>query len=405
MNQDAKRQTALVATEPRGNPPPVYWARVSAWYEIASKIILVALLLFLVLFVAIGSRTFTYDSMFCFVRDLQSAASFVPADYGTVSYTYEEGEHTVLSFRGGVAAVNGGGVEIYSPNGERLLDAEFDFANPRAVSSRKYLLAYDFGSKDFAVTNAYAVLYRGESEFPVLFGTVSDSGQTALVTTAADNLSRVLLYDTNFHLVQLFSRAGATVGVSVSANGKWISILTMESSLGKPQTTLELYRIGEKEAAFSLSLEGEMPLGVSFTDSKHIAVLTDNALRVCDLQGKWESETALEGAAPLAFAAGEDGFVLSLESDALFAKSRIFRFSKKGELLYDVTVDGKVSDVDLTKDYTFLFSGESVVRLDAEGNGAGVLTFPEGASSFFALDDERVRVVYAGEAQYLKFPS
>ncbi len=405
MNEQ-KKQTALVPSEqPEANlPVPVkqsYWSKVSRAYTLISRALLVSLPLFVVVFMALCSRAFTYESVFCFFKDVQSTASFIPSDHQTVYYTYEEIPGPVLSFRGGIAAVNGGGIEVYSPDGEKLLEQQGTMHQPRAVSSRKYLLAYDFGGNAFTVTNTYAKLYAGKTDYPIYMADVDDIGQIALVTGAENHLSCVQIYNGNFELIQRFNRASATVGAALCSNGKYVAILGLESRDGVPGTVLELYRIGGKEPVFVQRMEGEMPLCVDFTDNRNLAVLTDSALRVCNLDGKWRNEITLGDDTALEMVCNENGCMLALSTDALAAKNTVLVLDKKGNILYRGELVGDIAAISLGKRHAFVLTQQKITDINVSEGTQTQYACRSGAEDLFALDDERLRVIYRGMAEYI----
>jgi hypothetical protein len=405
MNPEENKTTALVAVEGERLPVPKkasYWARISARYTLVWRILLVVLLLYSVMFILLFSRAFTYDSLFCFFKDLQTVNSFVPSDYNTVSATYEEGESTALSYRGGIAFVNTGGVEVYSPDGKRLLDVDVSFKSPRAVASRKYLVAFDCGGTAFSVTNSYTELFRGETDFPIYAAEVSDSGHFALITASNDVLSQVLLYDNNFNLIQRFQRASATVGVSVSDNGKQIALIGVAAITGTAKTVVDVYQLGKSTPDYFLSFEQEVPLSVGFTNNRHLTVLTDTALRSCDLDGKIENETVLDGT-PISFTVGSEGAALVLETEKIDATHRVLVLDKRGALLYDGSFDRDVSTVAIGEDEAFLLSGNEVVRIDVDKQQQTAKAVENGATGLFVVDGGQVRVAYPAKVEYLSF--
>ena len=409
MNPEEKQVTALVAVEgeelPAGKGSEQkdgYWARVASRYTVVWRVLLVALLLFAVLFMLLFSRAFTYDSVLCFFKDIQTVSAFIPSDYDTVSATFEEGKHTALSYRGGVAFVNAGGIEVYSPDGRRLLDVSRDFATPRAVASRKYLVAYDGGGKTFSVTNSYAELFRGETEFPIYGAEASDSGHFALITGSDAVLSQILLYDNNFNLIQRFGRASATVGISLSDNGKRIAIVGVSASEGTVRTVLDVYRLGESNPQISLAFEGEIPLSVDFTNNKNIFVLTDKALRCYEINGDISAELFSDGE-PVAYTVNNDGAALVLETDKIAATHRVVVFDKKGEQVYDGEFDRDVTAISLYEEEIYLLAGTDVVCIDARNQKQSVIAVESGATDLFAVDAGQIRVVYPAKAVYLQF--
>ena len=410
MNHEEQQITALVAVESSGEnrlpeaveKPQSYWGRVSARYTSIWKGLLLVLLLFAVLFMLLFSRAFTYDSLFCFLKDLQSVSSFVPSDYATVYATYEEGDHTALLYRGGIAFVNSGGIEVYSPDGQRLLDVSKAMEHPRAVASRKYLVVYDQGGTSFSITNSYAELFSGETEHPIYGAVVADTGHFALITASEQALSQVLLYDNNFNLIQRFQRASATVGVSVSHNGKRIALLGATADEGNVYSVVDIYRLGEKEPEARTSFVNEIPLALYFTDNKNYAVLTDSALRCMDVNGKIRAEEHYVGDVA-GFIANENGALLAVEVDAIGAQNRILAMDSDGDVIYDSIFVGDARALALGAKEIFLLSEVGVTRIETENDTLATMGVEEGATDLFVLEQGKIRVVYPAKAEYLAF--
>ncbi len=396
-----ENKTALI---PIGEPAEKksYWARVGGAYRFLFRALLFLLPIFVIVFMALCAGGFTRNSVFGFGRDLRTISSFLSSDYATVSYTYVQGERTVLSFHDGVAAVTGGGVEIYSPDGERLSNVEMAFSVPRAVCSQKYLLAYDFGGKSFVVTGAYGVLFSGETDFPIYGADVADTGHFALITGSDTHLSQVLLYNANFKLTQRFARDSATTAVTLSHNGKYVAIGGMTAENGSTQGVVELYRIGVKNSAFRVAL-AEPVLAVDFTDNRHLAVLGAGSLRVMDLDGEWERALAFDGTALCDFDVNENGCALVLCTDPLRRESRVVICDKKGNILYDGMQSGDISDISLANESVFFLCGTQAVRFAWESAARDEIECPDGASEIFAVNEGALRVIYAGEARYVEF--
>lgn len=379
-----------------------YWAHVGGTYRFLFRALLFLLPIFVIVFMALCASGFTSNSVFGFGKDLRAISSFLSSDYTTVSYTYVQGERTVLSYHDGVAAVTGGGIEIYSPDGERLLNVETAFSAPRAVCSQKYLLAYDHGAKGFAVTGAYGVLFSGETDFPIYGADVADTGHFALITGSDTHLSQVLLYDANFKLIQRFARDSATTAVTLSDNGKYAVIGGMSAESGKSQGIVEMYRIGVKNSAFRVTLD-EPVLSASFTDNRHIAVLGTSSLRVIDLDGEWESTLSFDAATLCSLDVNENGCALSLCTDPLRRESRVIVCDKKGEILYDGMQKGDISCVSLEEECVFFLCDTGVARFVWESGVRDEIDCPDGAEGIFAVNERALRVIYAGEARYVEF--
>lgn len=379
-----------------------YWTRVATRYTAVWRALLLVTVLFVVLFVMLFSRAFTYDSMYCFFLDLKSVSSFVPSDHGVVTPAFKEGDAFSLPYRGGVAFVSSGGIEVYTPGGERLLGVSRNLKTPRAVASGKYLVAYDNGGTTFSVTNSYTELFHGESEYPILGAAVADSGHFALITASGDALSQVLLYDSNFNLIQRFQRASATVGVHLSEDGKRIALLGMAAENGTVRGVLSVYKLGADEPERTSVYENEIPLAVGFTKNKYYTVLTDTALRCYDADGDPCAEIDLQGKTPVGFTVCEDGTALVLETDEISASHRVLVLDKKGKTVYDGTYERDVKALSLSGEVVYLLSDGQVARIDTDDGEMHVFDIELGATGIFAVDEESVRVVYPAQVTYME---
>ncbi len=395
-----KKQTALVPVDAK--PPRAgYWMRVSRAYTLVFRSLLLVLPLFVIVFMAICAQAFTRNSVFGFGNDLLSVSSFLSSDYQTVYYTYEEGERTVLSYRDGVAVVTSSGIKVYSPDGERLLDKHMALATPRAVASDKYLVAYDFGTTSFAVTNGYSVLFEGETDFPILDAAVADTGHFALVTSSQTHLSQVLLYDANFNRIQRFSRNSATTDVCISSNGKYVGICALISENGVAKSVAELYRIGAKEPTFAVRSD-EPALALSFTDARHLMLITPSAGYALDLDGK-QQRIDFGGHALVSYDVNRNGCAFLLDTDPVHGSSRVILCDKRGDLLNEMDFEQSFTAVAFGKEHAYLLGAQALWQVSCEDGSTAAITVHSEAQGILLTDGGQLRLVRAGAAEYVEF--
>ncbi|MBE6629309.1 MAG: hypothetical protein E7624_00485 [Ruminococcaceae bacterium] len=407
MSKASKQPLALppaTETTPTQKEPKKtgYWSHPADAYTLAFRVLLIALPLFVIVFMAIGAQAFTQNSIYSFGMDLRSVSSFLSSDYRDVFYTYEEGERVACAYRDGVAVVSSGGVEIYSPDGERLLDVPMTLTSPRAASSQKYLIAYDFATTSFTVTNAYKVLFEGKTAFPILAVCAADTGHFAVVTTSDTHLSQILLYDANFNLIQRFMRGSATTDVAISENGKYVACSGISTENGIAKSVVECYRIGDEQPLYSVACE-ELALRISFTDHRHLAVLGNNSLRVLDPDGDVRGEIGFGAGVPLSFEVSEAGVLLLLEEDALHGNNRIVFLDADGDTVYDAAWQGKVERATFSGEYVFLLCDAQIVRLHLGDQTSSTVACEPGATSFWSVSKSALRVAYDAKAIYVEF--
>lgn len=406
MHPENKKVTALVPVTEEGQSTEAmpakkesYWGNVASRYSYVMRVLIVVLLLTAIVFTLVFSRMYTFDNVFSFVKDMQTVSSFVPSRYGTVYAMYSGGTTDAVLYRDGIAFAGRGGVEFYAPDGTRLLDVSREMNSPCIVASEKYLLAFDMGGGSFSVSNAYGELFAGESEFPILGGAVSDSGNFALITTARDSISRVVLYNTDFK-PSYIHRNNATVGIAFT-DGDTVALLGAAADNGNIRTTVDLYTLGREAADGAFVVENELPLAIGCPDGS-IVLLTDKALRVCDDDGDIENKIEYTGT-PVDFTVNGKGVSLVLETEAVTATNRVVVLDADGDTVYDGQHEGDVLAAAPGEQHVFLLCNGDVKCISIEKNTVESLPIEAGASDVFFVGKGAVRVIYPAKAVFVHF--
>lgn len=412
MDRENREVTALVKADanlPVATKQTVgYWLRVANGYKAAFSVLCFVLAVFLVIFTVLSARSFAYDSLFYFGKDVANLISLANDDDRVIYYDYEGESARPAVYRGGVAVAHAAGVDIYAASGELLLAVKEsrDCAMPRIAVSRDYLVFYDFGGNFFSVCNSYTKLYEGQTEHPIYGVFVSDAGYVSLITgsdpsPAADEpfyLSEVLIYDSNFNLVQHFGRATATVSAVISKNGRTVTLV----GAGASGTVVDVYTIGDGDPLSTSSLPG-FPLAAGYTASNKLAVLTDTACHTLSTAGKLYDTVSYDGASLAAYSIDENGIALALEVDRLQAQYRVLALDKKGNIRSDAQSPHRVSSIALSDDHVWLLGDGEVSCLARRGEGAfESRAVTEGALGIAVLDDSTARVLFPAQALDLK---
>ncbi len=408
MDRENREVTALVKADanlPVATKKTVgYWLRVANGYKTAFSVLCFVLAVFLVIFTVLSARSFAYDSLFYFGKDVANLISLANDDDRVIYYDYKGESARPAAYRGGVAVAHAAGVDIYAASGELLLAVEEsrDCAMPRISVSRDYLAFYDFGGNSFCVCNSYTKLYEGQTEHPIYGAFVSDAGYVSLITgsdpsPAADApfyLSEVLVYDANFNLVQHFGRATATVSAAISENGRTVTLVGADAS----GTVVDVYTVGDEDPLSTTRLSG-FPLAAGYTASNKLAVLTDTACYTLSTAGKLYDTVSYEGASLAAYSIDEKGIALALEVDRLLTSYRVLVLDKKGNIKSDAQSPHRVSSIALSDDHVWLLGGNEISCFARRGEVSfKSREVSEGALGIAALDDRTARVMFPAQA-------
>jgi len=272
-----------------------YFENISANLGIFQVVLYLSLFAFVILSFAKNTNLITYQNFYHFFKDLNASMQTVDAS-APESVTYPtDDRQSITLFRQGVAIAGNHNVTIFTATGRQTVSQITSFASPVAVASDKYLLIYDFEGKKYALYNSYTQVFAGESEYPILGATISDSGMYALITQSKDYSSVVSLYSNHFSLLGRYSKSGFVMDVSIHEKGSFLAILSSRPQNGFWTTELELFKPGEKTAHAKTVLGSGIGLACSFTAPDTVAVLSDDTVFHVKDTGKIVSEQTLSG--------------------------------------------------------------------------------------------------------------
>ena len=333
-----------------------YWGKNARRLRALSRVLLLVLVVFLIVFTTLNYRAFSPLNIYYFGQDLKSLPTQVGGGAKTLYYDYGGEGAAVVAYRGGAAVAGRESVKIYATDGALLLSMALDkpMTAPRAAVSRDYLIVYDFGSTDYLVFNAHDLLFTGESEAPILGVGLSDAGCFSLIVASDKSLSAVELFDAGFGHTHTFGRASATVAAPLSGDGRTLALVgaTNEGAV------VDFITFGEMEPRASVTFEG-FPLAADFTRDGVLSVLTTKGLFTVTTMGKTLDTVDFAGATPTAYEISGEGAVVALLENTLTGASRVITVNRRGKLQSEVTMPTEVTAVCVDDRYVYALSGET----------------------------------------------
>ena len=371
-----------------------YWGKIAKIYQYVYRGLIVALILFSVVFAVLFPSAFSYNGLRYFIEDLGAAVAIANDESPVLYYTYGEKETTSIAYHGGVALMHRKGVEIYQANGQRTLAVSLSMATPRVTVSRNYLVAFDLGGTTFSVCDAYSELYRGNTEFPIYGVTVSDAGYLAVITASDHALSQVLLYDGNYALIQRFYRSSATVSAAISDSGRHIALLGLNAQGG----VLDLFVLGDADSIFTARFEDELPLTLGFTSAATVAVVTDRAMHTLHVDGRHYDTVSFAGQRPVYYHVDKDGGAVVLEEDAMRAQYRLISADKRGRVRQEQLLGADIKAFSVCDGALWLLSDRELCVYDGKGSTAYRYDVESGALGLSCISQESAYVFYGARA-------
>lgn len=373
-----------------------YWGKNAHRLTVLSRILLLLLVAFVLVFTLVNYRAFSPLSLYYFGQDIKGLPAQVGGEELPLYYDYGGEAAAVVAYRGGACVASPTHVKIYATDGELLLSLAHARAMkaPRAVVSRDYLIVYDFGSTDFLVFNAHDLLHEGKTDAPILGVGLSDAGCFSLITAGEGVLSAVELYDAGFRRTHSFGRAAATVAAPLSGDGRTLALV----GATRTGAQVDFISFGESEARAGVTLAG-FPLAAAFTTNGVLTVLTTEGLYTVTSMGKTLAATDFAGGVPLAYDISAQGAVVSLQTDSLTGATTVIAVGARGRERMRAHFAEAVTAVALGDTLVFALSGETASLLSLRnGEVAETKKIPAGWRGITATDRHSARIIYPAMA-------
>ena len=143
-------------------------------------------------------------------------------------------------------------------------------------------------------------------------------------------------------------------------------------------------------------------MALSFTDTRHLVLVTPSAGYVMDLDGK-QKRIDFGGNVLISYDINENGCAFLLDGDPVHENSRVVVCDKRGDMLCDRTLDTDLTALALGKDHTYLLGTEALWRVLLEGERTDVIAVQSKAERILLTDGGQLRLVRAGAAEYVEF--
>ncbi len=378
-----------------------YYASVSAWYKVLQRIFLVCLAVFSVVSVTVNFRHITYDNFFYLIKDFNTAVDTENVRYETLSYDASADQSFAL-YRGGLAVVSRSNVSAFTATGRRTLNSNSAYSKPFAVSSDKYLLVYDIGDGNMEIYNSFAKVYSEKLNYPITAACFSEDGSFAVLTRSEEYESEIIVYDKNFKKLANYRKGSFATDIALSADGEELGAVYCDTDNGIVCTKIVFYDLKKHEKIEEYMYSGEFPIACSFLDGGGFAAITDGTVRIFDkLLGEKEEGDSYFGGTVSAVWCDNEYAAVAFNNGIISDTNKVFVFDKKGDLVYNNSINSDVSQLAVCDEYFFVKNTRGVIRIRIEDGSEEYLECQDGKMLIY--DGSTALVCADAKAVYLNF--
>ena len=382
------------------------------YYEAISErcgLVQVFLYLILLAFVAVSflmnTDLITYQNLYYFAKDLNSATETVDVLHtDSISYPTDTSQSFAL-YRQGLAVAGNTSVTIFTATGRQTVSRNVQYQNPVAVGTGKYLLVYELDGTSYSLYNSYTQIHAGKTDSPIRCATMSSSGMYAIVTESEEYASVVRLYSRNFELVNQYRYNGYVTDVAINGKGSYLSVLISRMENGAFSTSLNVYEPKKDTIHSQVEIGTGLGLRCGFTDSDVVTVLSGNGVYSVSVGGKLISEYHFEGKNIKAFDLSDDGCAIVLKNNRGLGDQQVILFDKKGKIMHQTVVDQTIRSVASNQGNAYLVCSDGLLRIQGkDGSQRFVECMTEGRV-LLVTNDGRAMLCSAQKATYENFES
>ncbi len=384
-------------------PQNEYYESVSERFGILQVILYLSLLAFVALSFLKNTGLITYENLYYFVKDLNASAEKVDVwNTDSVSYPTDDIQSFTL-YRQGLAVAGNNSVTVFTATGRQTVSQTISYHNPVAVGTGKYLLVYDLGSTQYSLYNSYTQIYAGETERPISGATMSDTGTYALITSTAGSTSLVSLYNSDFALVNTYTKNGYVTDVSIDPSGETVAMIVSSVSNGAFHTELMVCQIGTEKVYSSTQISDSFGISCAFTDEKTVTVLCSGGVYTYRSNGERINAYDFMGDTVEAASVSEFGAVVSLNQIGTSDKKQLLIFDKQGVPIYQETGIRQVESIARYQNTVYLHTAYGILYLNAESGESKEQAYEMELKKMLAISGSELLVCSPQKAIYIKF--
>jgi hypothetical protein len=303
-----------------------------------------------------------------------------------------------LFYKGDLAVVGDGRLNLYNIAGSNILSEKIESENAVCDADGKYLLVYTPGEKAVSVFNSFSKLYTCRYDYPVISAHAGDNGAFAVITREENYRSAVYIYNSNFKSVYTWrSNERYAVSSAVSPNGKNAAVLSYAQSGGTYSRELTVRNISKDEVRLTVQSEGGIPIKVGFFASGEMYCLYADGIDFYTNGFKEKESKAFSDGIQL-FKVFSDGIMIVTGKTR--ADSVITYYGEDGEIKFTKSFQYSVLDAKIVDDNIYLLTDGAIYRFDEDGLARAEAE--SGASEMFVFDDGNVMLCYEANTKLIK---
>ncbi len=377
-------------------------AKVAYGFGLAKIVSIALLCVFLSVTLLTGSGIISYENVYYMFKDVGYISSFNESIPEVLSYSKPVNNQDFDSFKNGLAVAGDSEIKFFTSTGRATLTLGSDYTNPKISCSDTNALVYDQGRNTFAVYNSFIKVASDTTDYRISSADMCPDGSFCIVTEEKKYSSAVNFYNNEFEFKWSYFKNDYIISAQISDNGKYVAVLSLDSTAGESRVTLNLLDAAKGEVYSSVVLNGVMPYGAYFISDNRIALICDESTCVYNIKGDIIGRYDYNGALTR-IAVTNGGFSLLFDDASVNLGNTLLVFDSNAKLEYSTKLVGNVSDIKMNERSVYLLFNDEILKIDSRYGSEQRASFSEENAEIIVFDNGEVVVCTPVAAYYIPF--
>ena len=273
--------------------------------------------------------------------------------------------------------------------------------NAKMLENGINVFCYDLGGKEVRIFNSYSQLAKMQFDYPVYSLSTAKSGEFAVLSSAKGYRSAVFVYDKDFR-IKYTHHFGSEYAdfVSIAPDGQELLVASHFSKNGNLVTRVSKFDLNSDSntPVFSIEYNGEIPLGIDYTDEGYSLITTD-AWRGFNIENEMISETSFAEKELLSGSVFGNRVLINYGMDGLSGGTESVIYRIDGSVELDRKFDTALTDAIICGNKLFTLSPGVLTECSITGGEDIIYIIPTSYSALVA-DGEELILFSENQAEY-----
>lgn len=383
-----------------------YYIALAGRYRILKFMTLITLIVFCMGMIAVYRDDITVENFRYMLRDFDINSTKYTSRFDTITYSSGSGS-TYALFKGDLAVASPDSLYIYGMSGSTEMSSSLSMTEPVIRVSDKYILVFDMSDSNssYSIFNTFSILNSEKLDYQITGASVADNGVYAIATRTDEYKGAVLVYNSDFTLMNRILKDKHIMDVEMRPDGKEVLVLSAYDSGGDWQTELMTCAPGSDTATITLTLAGSMPVKASYSDAGGFTVLCDNMIVFYDSEGFEVSRYEFGSDIPVSFGLTGSISMVAFNKTVLGNEKTLLFWDGTGNRLIDYTLDGRIVSTAANGGRFFVQTNDKLISIEP-GTGSYVSTAMDDiAVSLLVYSDEKLLLCRSDSAVIMDISS